>query len=76
MTDLDSLAACARKTGMKANNFNVLFNKHLTEPKDSLWIDLTTTFPAPLRKNGYEVLTKHDGIKTKKELEGDTFSIE
>ena len=55
--DLDSLCTCARRTGMKAEEFRSLFGlfKH---PRDSLWIDKTTLSPWPLRKNGYVPLSR------------------
>jgi hypothetical protein len=54
MTDLDALSTCARKTGMKAQAFHSIFSKLMTEPKDSLWLDMTDHSPYPMRKNGYE----------------------
>lgn len=56
MTDLDALATCARRTGMKALTFRKIFQKVITEPHDSLWIDLTDKSPMPLRKNGYQAI--------------------
>ena len=58
--DLDSMATCARKTGLKADNFNSIFNQLMLEHKDSLWIDTTDSSPYPLRKNGYTVINKGD----------------
>lgn len=68
MMDLDALACCARKTGMKASNFNTIFNQLMLEPKDSLWLDMTDKSPYPMRKNGYTVITKEDGNDTQKEI--------
>lgn len=53
MTDLDALATCARRTGMKALTFHKIFQNLITEPHDSLWIDLTDKTRLRLRKNGY-----------------------
>jgi hypothetical protein len=43
--DLDAMSVCARKTGLKANNFNSIFNQLMLDPKDSLWIDMTDHSP-------------------------------
>ena len=56
--DLDAMATCARKTGLKANNFNSIFNQLMLEPKDSLWIDTTDHTPFPMRKNGFTLISK------------------
>jgi hypothetical protein len=69
--DLDAMATCARKTGLKANNFNSIFNQLMLEPKDSLWIDTTDKSPYKMRKNGYTVINKKDGADTQKELAKD-----
>ena len=69
--DLDSMAVCARKTGLKANNFNTIFNKCMMDTKDSLWLDSTELSPYPMRKNGFTLLKKIDGMKTQKDEEGD-----
>lgn len=74
--DLDSMAVCARKTGMRANNFNTIFNRHLLDTKDSLWMDSTDKTPYPLRKNGFTLLQKVKGDKAKKQEQGeDQFNI-
>jgi len=73
--DLDAMATCARKTGLKANNFNSIFNQLMMNPKDSLWIDTTDHTPYKMRKNGYTIIEKQDGEDTKKELDkGDIFT--
>ena len=75
--DLDAMATCARKTGMKANNFNAIFNQLMMNGHDSLWLDMTDHSPYPKRKNGYSIIKKTDGEETKKELEKqDTFNEE
>jgi hypothetical protein len=66
--DLDAMATCARKTGLKAGNFNSIFNQLMLNSKDSLWIDKTDKSPYPMRKNGYTIIHKKDGEETKKEL--------
>lgn len=53
--DMDAMATLARKSGLKAEDFRQLF-KLCDKPKDSLWIDLTDKTPAPLRKNGFEII--------------------
>lgn len=75
--DLDAMATCARKTGLKANNFNSIFNQLMMNPKDSLWIDTTDHTPYKMRKNGYTIIEKQDGEETKKELDkGDIFTTD
>lgn len=61
LNDLDALATCARKTGMKSNSFNSIFNQLMLKSKDSLWIDMTSNSPCPLRKNGYTCIKKKQG---------------
>ena len=63
MLDLDSLATCARKTGMKASGFNSIFNNLMIEPKDSLWLDHTSGSPYKMRRNGYELIKQVEGEK-------------
>ena len=58
MTDTDALSTCARKTGMTSLSFKNIFDNIMTEPKDSLWLDLTDKSPYPMRKNGYTILNK------------------
>ncbi len=53
MSDMDALSTCARRTGMKALTFKKIFNKLITEPHDSLWIDMTDKTPLRVRKNCY-----------------------
>lgn len=68
MTDLNALSMCARRTGMTTKAFNQIFEKLMTEPKDSLWIDLTDHSPMKLRKNAYipiNVIKHKNGIITK-----------
>ena len=75
--DLDAMAAVSRKSGMNSNNFNSIFNQLMLDTHDSLWIDMTSKTPYPLRKNGFTLITKKDGSKAKKMIEGlDKFSTE
>lgn len=67
--DLDAMATCARKTGLKSNNFNSIFNQLMLNSKDSLWIDTTDKTPYKMRKNGYTLINKIDGDDTKKQDE-------
>jgi hypothetical protein len=67
--DLDAMSVCARKTGLKANNFNSIFNQLMLDPKDSLWIDMTDHSPYKMRKNGFTVINKTNGKETMKELD-------
>lgn len=69
LLDLDAMSTCARKTGLKSGNLNTMFNTLDINGYNSLWIDMTTGSPYKLRKNGYTLITKEDGIETKKELE-------
>ena len=59
-SDLDSTAMIARKSGLKPNDFKYMFDHLLTEQRDSLWIDMTSGSPYPLRKNGFEIITKEE----------------
>ena len=75
--DLDAMSAVSRKSGMSSSNFNSIFKQLMLEKHDSLWIDMTSKSPYPLRKNGYTLITRKDGEKAKKMLEGlDEFSAE
>ena len=56
--DLDAMSVCARKTGLRADNFNYIFNKLMLDQKDSLWIDMTDKTPYKMRKNGYTIIEK------------------
>jgi hypothetical protein len=58
MTDMDALATCARRTGMKSDSFRQIFRDLITSDKDSLWIDLTDKSPMKLRKNGFQEITQ------------------
>jgi len=64
--DLDAMATCARKTGMKSEGFNSIFNKLMLDSRDSLWLDMTSGTPYPMRKNGYTIINKES-----KEIEKD-----
>ena len=57
-SDLDSMANCSRKTGLKPQDFNIIFNNFMKETKDSLWIDMTDKTPYPMRKNGITLINK------------------
>ena len=54
--DLDAMSCVARKTGMKAKNFNDIFNQLNMNGHDSLWIDMSAKSPYPKRKNGYSLI--------------------
>ena len=51
--DLDAMATLARKSGLKLDDFRMLFSL-CTQPRDSIWLDLTDESPAPLRINGFK----------------------
>jgi hypothetical protein len=75
MSDLDSMAKMARKTGLKSHNLYTLFTKHLNKPRDSLWLDMTDGSPYPMRKNGFQLITKIDNENQTKKIE-DKFILE
>lgn len=75
MSDLDSMSRMARKTGLKSHNLYTLFNKILNKPKDSLWVDMSDGSPYPLRKNGFQIITKIDNENQTKKIE-DKFIID
>jgi hypothetical protein len=50
--DVESTANLARKTSIGVQKFRELFSL-LHKPHDSLWIDMTSHSPYPLRKNGF-----------------------
>lgn len=54
--DLSALAMLASKVGMTAKKLQALFDI-CKQPHDSIWIDATKGSPAPLRKNGYGILS-------------------
>lgn len=56
MNDMDAMATCARKSGLKPDTMKLLFKKIITGPKSSLWLDGTEKSPFPLRKNGFTIL--------------------
>lgn len=58
--DLDSLANLSRKSGLKSHDLKNIFKNLMHEKHDSLWIDLTPGSPAPLRKNGYEIIERDE----------------
>jgi hypothetical protein len=75
--DLDAMATVSRKTGMKSQNFNAIFNQLMMDTHDSLWLDQTTKSPYPMRKNGFQLIKKQEGEETKKDkLNLDNFEIE
>jgi hypothetical protein len=53
--DLTSLKQLARKSGCE--NLMELMQEHLQVSYDSLWIDTSPNSPAPIRVNGFKVLT-------------------
>lgn len=54
--DIDSMSTIARRTGLSSKHFKRIFDKLMTEDKDSLWIDMTNKSPYRLRKNGFELI--------------------
>lgn len=66
-SDIDAMSVCARKTGLKSDAFNSIFNDLLLGDRDSLWIDKTVGSPMPMRKNGFTRIEKSEGSDTMKE---------
>jgi hypothetical protein len=58
--DMDAMACVSRKSGLPADSMKSIFGTIMPEPHDSLWIDMTSKSPAPLRKNGFSVLKKNN----------------
>jgi len=56
--DLDSLWTLSRKSGVK--DFRELFPKYVRDCHDYLWIDNTKNSPAPLRQNGYKIISTEE----------------
>ena len=59
-TDMDSLAQISRKSGLKSDEMKNIFKHVCNEHRDSLWIDLTYKRPAPLRKNGFQIIERNE----------------
>ena len=74
--DKDSLSRMSSKAGLKASNLRTIFSTICTKPRDSLWIDMTNGSPAPLRRNGYDVIEQTDGKKSEKaKMNDDNFKV-
>ncbi len=58
--DVDSMATCARKTGLKSHQLRDMFNNLCKEKTDSVWIDTTNKTPYPLRLNGFTPIEPDD----------------
>jgi hypothetical protein len=56
--DTDSMNTIGRRIGLKKAQIEGLFNEHLNDSHDSLWVDLTKNTPFPLRINGYQMISK------------------
>lgn len=76
--DLDSMSTTARKSGMRSKEMRGIFDQLMPNFRDSLWIDLTTDSPYPLRKNGFELISKTaESDDTKKFVESfDKFEVD
>ena len=55
---MDSLSMLSKKAGLDAQVLKRLFNRILPEFRDSLWLDHTAGTPYPMRKNGFEIISK------------------
>ena len=53
---MDSANLVARKAGLTAKTLNALFDQFCSNPKDSVWVDLSDGSPAKIRVNGYNVI--------------------
>ena len=58
MSDIDSMANTARKSGMRSDMLKHIFDTLMEKQTDSLWIDLTANSPYPLRKNGFTPIAR------------------
>ena len=58
--DISSIKTLASKCGLSTNDILEIFNTHIKNKHDSLWLDNTPDSPAPLRINGYKVLKKNN----------------
>jgi hypothetical protein len=76
--DLDSMSTTARKSGLRSKEMTAIFDQLMTNFRDSLWIDLTTDSPFPLRRNGFELISKiSESDDTKKFVESfDKFEVD
>lgn len=76
--DMDSMATLSRKSGMKSKEMRAIFDQLMPNFRDSLWIDMTFESPFPLRKNGFEIISKKsESEETKKFDESlDKFEID
>lgn len=54
LNDKQAMNAIASKVGMNINLFQAYMNL-LTDTHDTLWLDMTSKSPYPVRKNGYEL---------------------
>jgi hypothetical protein len=54
LMDRQAMNAIASKVGMNINLFQA-YMKLLTDVHDTLWLDMTSKTPYPVRKNGYEI---------------------
>ena len=75
--DLDSLGTVARKSGMKSKDMLSIFDQLMPEYRDSLWLDLTIGSPYPLRKSGFEMISKTSECEDTRKLAEtlDTFEV-
>jgi hypothetical protein len=79
ITDMDSASRVARKTGIKSREFNSIFDGLDIKDHSSLWIDLTRKSPYPLRKDGYQMITRiagSDSIRDKQKEDSFSCNIE
>ena len=60
--DIDAQATVARKTGLKKNDMNSIFNELCLDKRDSVWIDMTANSPAPNRINGYNIFRRNPDL--------------
>ena len=75
--DIDAMSTCARKTGLKAENFNSIFKQLMCANTDGLWLDMRSGSPYPQRRNGYDIISKKKEDDTiKKEENEDKFKVD
>jgi len=56
--DMNLLGIIAKRVGISTKDLFYIFENFITEPHDSLWIDLTRGTPCKLRINGFHRLVK------------------
>ena len=61
--DLDSFKCIARRVGINKESIQHLVKKYLTGTYSTLWIDASKNSPAPVRLNGFQIITDYEVTK-------------